>query len=386
MSTTAASAYPIRRRPRLCKTCLPCRASKVRCDRNLPCGNCAKRNFTCSYSQAPLSTGATIPHLQPQSQSQQPLSTLPLSLQQHIIQREICPRNNPYPGVTVTPSDSSIPSARFTPDQSRFHHAAENYGAGIDCDGAVEDYEGDDDDEDEDDSSDTVNISQAEWEDIHTKMGAMEQILNSLHSIFQSHSGRRYKGPDPPPPSSTSSSPTSSIEESPPAETEMDRERRRSPQVGSIFRPSPLLKKGTIHIGSRSALVDIFNKSKTSDDTAQALPKDDLLAELALGNQSVAYPFVDLWSSDPFTFNIVAVCDVLPVDVQCYRYNIIPIPFFLNCLLMRAPTDFLITTKISALFYTPFFQISPKSSKVYSNYYRIVQPLAEDTIQIIMAW
>lgn len=319
MSTTAPSAYPIRRRPRLCKTCLPCRASKVRCDRNLPCGNCAKRNFTCSYNQAPLSTGATIPHLLPQSQ--QPPSTLPPSLQQHIIQREICPRNNPYPGVTVTPSDSSIPSARFTPDQSRFHYAAGNYGAGMDCDSFAGDDEGDDDNKDEDDSSDTVNISQAEWEDIHTKMGAMEQILNGLHSLFQSHSGRRHRGPEPPPPppSSISSSFTPSIEESPPTETETDRERRYSPQVGNIFRPSPLLKKGAIHIGSRSALVDIFNKSKTSDDTARALPKDDLLAELALGNQSVAYPFVDLWSSDPFTFNIVAVCDVLPMDVQFHR-------------------------------------------------------------------
>lgn len=131
--------------------------------------------------------------------------------------------------------------------------------------------------------------------------------------------------------------------------------------------------------------MDIFNKSKTSDDTARALPKDDLLAELALGNQSVAYPFVDLWSSDPFTFNIVAVCDVLPVDMQCHRYNFIPISFFLDCLLMRASTDFSITTKISALFYTPFFQISLKSSKVYSNYYGIAQQLEEDTIQMIMA-
>jgi len=234
------------------------------------------------------------------------------------VQRDIRP-TNPYPSVTVTPSDSSIPSVRFTPDQGRYQYTAEDYGTGTDGGGFAGDDE--DDDEDEEEESDTVNISQAEWEDIHRKMGAMEQILSSLHSLFQSHSGRQRKGPDPPPPPS-SSSPTSSIEESPPVEAEADQERRHSPQAGNIFRPSPLLKKGTIHIGSRSALVDIFNKSKTSDDTARALPKDDLLAELALGNQSVAYPFVDLWSSDPFTFNIVAVCDVLPEDVQCYRYNL----------------------------------------------------------------
>lgn len=274
----------------------------MRCDRNVPCGNCVKRNFTCSYSQAPLSTpGApTIP----------PQPPLPQSLPHHLLQLH---PQAPHSAVNVTPSDSSVPSARFTPDQSRYQHG--NCRVGADGEGFAEDDEEGNEDEDED----TVTISQAEWEDIHTKMGAMEQILASLHSLFQSHSGRRRKEADLPPPPSTSSSPASSVEESPPAEA--GEEKGDSLQVGNIFRPNPLLKKGTIHIGSRSALVDIFNKSKTSDDTARALPKDDLLAELALGNQSVAYPFVDLWSSDPFTFNIVAVCDVLPEDVQCRRYG-----------------------------------------------------------------
>lgn len=265
--------------------------------------------------------------------------------------------------MTVTPSDSSIPSVRFTPDQGRYQYAAENHEAGADGDGFVGDDEGDDEDEDE--SSDTMNISQAEWEDIHTKMGAMEQILNSLHSLFQSHSGRRRKGPDPPPPpSSSSSSFTSSFEESPPAETEADRERRHSPQVGNIFRPSPLLKKGTIHIGSRSALVDIFNKSRTSDDTARALPKDDLLAELALGNQSVAYPFVDLWSSDPFTFNIVAVCDVLPEDVQCHRYKLSLLLFFFFFL------DYLVNVCVDRFF------------DYYRNIGAVLYPVLSDIAQV----
>lgn len=61
-------------------------------------------------------------------------------------------------------------------------------------------------------------------------------------------------------------------------------------------------------------LVDILDKSKGSEDAAQALPQEDLLEELALGNESVAYPFVDLWSSDPYTFNIAGVCSVLPDD------------------------------------------------------------------------
>lgn len=78
-----------------------------------------------------------------------------------------------------------------------------------------------------------------------------------------------------------------------------------------------MLKTGAVHLGSRSALVDILDKSKRSEDMAQALPQEDLLAELALGNESAAYPFVDLWSSDPYTFNIAGVCAVLPEDQSC---------------------------------------------------------------------
>ena len=79
------------------------------------------------------------------------------------------------------------------------------------------------------------------------------------------------------------------------------------------------MKTGAVHLGSRSALVDILDKSKSSADTALALSQEDLLADLALGNESVAYPFVDLWSSDPYTFNIAGVCAILPDDDQCRR-------------------------------------------------------------------
>lgn len=95
-------------------------------------------------------------------------------------------------------------------------------------------------------------------------------------------------------------------------------ERKESIRSEGVY-GSNVLTTGTVHLGSRSALVDILDKSKGSEDTAQALPQEDLLAELALGNESVAYPFVDLWSSDPYTFNIAGVCAVLPDDVQCRR-------------------------------------------------------------------
>lgn len=235
--------YPIRRRPRECKTCLPCRASKVRCDRNIPCGNCAKRNFTCSYGRPPSNTTASTSLPSAASTSHPP--SLPV---RH-----------------TTAGPSHVPSSADAPSPS----------------------------------SDTVTISQDEWDEINSKMSAMEQLLSSLNSLFQdsSHKPGRRKPP---------------IEEP-------------SPQSEGIYGPNSL-KTGAVHIGSRSALADILDRSKGSEDTAQALPKDDLLAELALGNESAAYPFVDLWSSDPFTFNITAVCTVLPDDEQC-RMCVLVLPF-----------------------------------------------------------
>ncbi|KAJ5788743.1 hypothetical protein N7457_003733 [Penicillium paradoxum] len=215
--------YPIRRRPRECKTCLPCRASKVRCDRNVPCGNCTKRNFTCSY-------GLLSPPRSPPYAYSAPT------------------RDGSYS--TEPPSSSSI----------------------------------------DPELPDIIDISQTEWDEINTKMVAMEQIIGSLHSLFQIHSTRRQPEPEP-------------------------IERKGSTRSEGVY-GSNVLKTGAVHLGSRSALVDILDKSKSSEDTAQALPQEDLLAELALGNESVAYPFVDLWSSDPFTFNIAGVCAVLPEDEQ----------------------------------------------------------------------
>lgn len=307
--------YHIRRRPRLCKTCLPCRASKVRCDRNVPCGNCTKRNFTCSYSQSPLSTVAPIPA---------PLSgpnTPNTSAHRHLRQQEPL-----YPS-SLAATPSSIPSVQFTPDLHSNQRVGNKdtsvYGSGDKGSGGIysrSEY-GDSQDSLSSSSQDNVTISQGEWDEIHSKMGTMENILASLHSLFQSHSGCR-KDPGLAAESQVQASSTSG--EGP---TESD-QKQKARQTHVVARPetyrSDPLKSGPIHIGSRSALVDILDKSKKSDDTAKALPKDDLLAELALGNQSVAYPFVDLWSSDPFTFNIAAVCDVLPADEHCHRYLLLP--------------------------------------------------------------
>ena len=313
-TTSSSSLHPIRRRPRICKTCLSCRASKVRCDRNLPCGNCVKRDFTCSYSNEPQPPPPTTSLASLQQQQQQ--------LPSHQVQRPRVPFPTPATATatTTTPSSSVVPSVRVTPDRNpRYTNDNDDDDDNGDDDNGSS--SGDDDyaDSQEESLSDNVSISQAEWDDIHSKMGAMEQILASLHSLFEAHSGRCRK------PLPVNGVETSSTEH----QQQRQQQWQSSPHSEDAYRGSNPLKPSAIHIGSRSALVDIQDKSKRSDDTtSRALPKDDLLAELALGNQSVAYPFVDLWSSDPFTFNIVAVCEVLPVDEQCYRYVVLFFFFF----------------------------------------------------------
>ncbi|KAJ5609274.1 hypothetical protein N7528_009841 [Penicillium herquei] len=149
-------------------------------------------------------------------------------------------------------------------------------------------------DEPDSDLPEIIDISQAEWDEINNKMVAMEGILGSLSSLFNSHSSRKRS-------------------------EDQGSDRKDSIRSEGVY-GSNVLNTGAVHLGSRSALVDILDKSKGSEDAAQALPQEDLLAELALGNESVAYPFVDLWSSDPYTFNIAGVCAVLPDDAQCRRF------------------------------------------------------------------
>ncbi|KAJ5151273.1 uncharacterized protein N7482_010525 [Penicillium canariense] len=248
--------YPIRRRPRECKTCLPCRASKVRCDRNVPCSNCVKRSFTCSYGRPPSSDELPIPAAA--------ITASPTTLQPSFVSPGIPPS---YAASAPSTCDASCAPERYT----QYTQAS-----------------------DDSDLPEIIDISQTEWDDVNTKMRVMEQILGSLHSLFNAHSSRKR-------------SEARSLE------------RKDSARSQGVYGPN-VLKTGAVHLGSRSALVDILDKSKGSEDTAQALPQEDLLAELALGNESAAYPFVDLWSSDPYTFNIAGVCAVLPDDEKCQRF------------------------------------------------------------------
>lgn len=244
--------YPIRRRPRECKTCHQCRASKVRCDRNVPCSNCVKRGFGCTYGRPP-------PTLAP---------------------RPAAPENYAIPTTLGPPPQIQVSSA-YPPGSHDAFYAADS---GLD-----------------DPTSDRVSISPYEWEELNTKMSEMAQVIASMKSIVQAHS-------QPPQPRREYSRPDLSGGQG-----------SRSPSRQSNIYGSTTLKTGSVHIGNRSALHDILDKTKGSAGPAEVLPKDDLLGQLALENDDCGYPFVDLWSSDPLTFNIGGVCGVLPDDVQCLK-------------------------------------------------------------------
>ncbi|KAL4807300.1 hypothetical protein BDV18DRAFT_115549 [Aspergillus unguis] len=247
--------YPIRRRPRECKTCQQCRASKVRCDRSVPCSNCVKRGFTCTYGRPPPSLVSPRPSLATET----------------------------YDDPTTLGSASQIHLSSAYPTNS--HDVLYSADSSVD-----------------DGSSDRVSISPFEWEELNMKMQEMAQVITSMKSIVQTHSRTSHprRVNDPRLDLSEGSS-------------------SRSPSRQSNIYGSTTLKTGSVHIGNRSALHDILDKTKTSAGPAQVLPKDDLLGELALENGDSGYPFVDLWSSDPLTFNIGGVCDVLPDDDQCLK-------------------------------------------------------------------
>ncbi|RDW90571.1 putative Zn(II)2Cys6 transcription factor [Aspergillus mulundensis] len=250
--------YPIRRRPRECKTCHQCRASKVRCDRNVPCSNCVKRGFNCTYGRPPPALIPPRPSIA--SESFAVPETLGIAPQVHL--------PPPYPT-----NDEDVPYA---------------VDPGLD-----------------DPSSDAVSISPVEWEELNNKMQEMAQAIASMKSIVQAHSQP-----------SRPRRPTNPL-----SDVSGGGLRRSSTEQSNIY-GSTTLKTGSVHIGNRSALHDILDQTKVSADTAEALPKDDLLAELALENDNSTYPFLDLWSSssDPLHFNIEGVCEVLPDDNQCMKF------------------------------------------------------------------
>lgn len=76
---------------------------------------------------------------------------------------------------------------------------------------------------------------------------------------------------------------------------------------------------GTMHLGSRSVLAYMMGlgQDQSTHDSALSLLNDNILPKLGLDNDSVTYPFVDLWSTDNSMKDIDGLCSAIPSDDLC---------------------------------------------------------------------
>lgn len=75
----------------------------------------------------------------------------------------------------------------------------------------------------------------------------------------------------------------------------------------------------TVHLGSRSVLAYMvgLQRSQSSRNAAKTLLEENILPKLGLDNETATYPFVDLWSTEPSTFNVHGLVKALPDDAHC---------------------------------------------------------------------
>ncbi|KAE8354221.1 hypothetical protein BDV28DRAFT_89835 [Aspergillus coremiiformis] len=250
-----------KRKAREPKACYPCHARKVKCDRNLPCDGCVKRDHAdlCSYERP--SKKRTMGGLGPA---------------QH--------RDSPVGAATPGGSESvGVPGSAETPIRLKQEPVA-----------ARQNPLG---------SAGRVSIAREEWDNVRSRLKEMEQTITNLRvGLEKAEEGQ------------TSSLETGSVQSG----DARSRSKAASPEREGIHAANTL-GEGTVHLGSRSVLAYISN-NKSGSDQLQALLEGGILPKLGLDNESATYPFVDLWSSDMSTFDISAVCSALPSDQQCKEF------------------------------------------------------------------
>ncbi|GAB1202383.1 hypothetical protein APSETT445_000996 [Aspergillus pseudonomiae] len=249
-----------KRKAREPKACYPCHARKVKCDRNLPCDGCVKRDHAdlCSYerpSKKRIMGGAG-----PSQYRDSPAAT---------------------PGR----SDSiGLPGPAETPVRLKQE-------PGVARPNLLT-------------SAGRVSIAREEWENVRSRLKEMEQTITNLRvGLEKAEEGQ------------ASSLETGSVQSG----DASNRSKAASPEREGIHAANTL-GEGTVHLGSRSVLAYILN-NKSGSDQLQALLEGGILPKLGLDNESATYPFVDLWSSDMSTFDISAVCSALPSDQQCKEWS-----------------------------------------------------------------
>lgn len=242
-----------KRKAREPKACYPCHARKVKCDRNLPCDGCVKRDHAdlCSYER-------------PSKKRSQAFHESP-----------------PIGNASTAPMvDYSAGYSYDDPPVNVKHEAAPARSNGTTTGGRV-------------------SIAREEWDNVRNRLKEMETTISNLRVGLE----RAEDAPISLETGSVQSGDASS------------RSKGASPEREGIHAANTL-GKGTVHLGSRSVLAYILNNQSGSDQL-QALLEGGILPKLGLDNESATYPFVDLWSSDMSTFDISAVCSALPSDEQC---------------------------------------------------------------------
>ncbi|CEJ59976.1 Putative Fungal specific transcription factor domain protein [Penicillium brasilianum] len=245
-----------KRKAREPKACYPCHARKVKCDRNLPCDGCVKRDHAdlCSYER-PSKKRSQAFHESPIGGA-----SAGVSAEQH---------------ASYGYDDSEV---QIKPDP------VQNFPTRIN--GAQ--------------TGGRVSIAREEWDNVRNRLREMESTISSLRVGLE----RAEEGP----------SVTGSVQSG----DASSGAKGASPEREGIHTTNTL-GQGTVHLGSRSVLAYILN-NKSGSDQLQTLLEDGILPKLGLDNESATYPFVDLWSSDMSTFDISAVCSALPTDQQCREF------------------------------------------------------------------
>ncbi|EEA24081.1 hypothetical protein TMatcc_007154 [Talaromyces marneffei ATCC 18224] len=242
-----------KRKAREPKACYPCHTRKVKCDRNLPCDGCVKRDHAdlCSYERPSKKRQANSSYLSTLANDDMPESSIP----------------------SVESSSVHVKSETVEPGPAEF------------------------------DSGGRISVPREHWNNVCNKLKEMEQAISTLRSGLEQIDGgcpstTMAPGSVQSVDANNSSAPT-------------------SPEREGIH-TTHTYGEGTVHLGSRSVLAYILNKSGSLQ--AQALLEGGILPKLGLDNETATYPFVDLWSSDTSAFDVNAVCGALPNDQQILEF------------------------------------------------------------------
>ncbi|KAL4866035.1 hypothetical protein BDV12DRAFT_173581 [Aspergillus spectabilis] len=248
-----------KRKAREPKACYPCHARKVKCDRNLPCDGCVKRDHAelCSYDRP--SKRRTAADFAPAVYTDGGAGRIPSAGETAGFEEPV--RFKQEPGIGISNQPSPAAAGR-------------------------------------------VSIAREDWDNVRNRLKEMEATLANMRAGLEKVNEEGI----------ASTLETGSVQSG----DSSSRSKNPSPEREGIHAPNTL-GEGTVHLGSRSVLAYILN-NKSGSDQLQALLEGGILPKLGLDNESATYPFVDLWSSDMSTFDISAVCYALPPDQQCREF------------------------------------------------------------------